>query len=252
GATEASRMAAKATKKELPEDTLCSGPGSVDAGTACPAAASARPWSMRVFNPKYPMPVPTAISRTVRRPGPCNAWPCARRSRISIITAPPSPPMASTWNIRATTSAATAASSMENEVGATSAPMHHNAPHHSAAIRRTRIRARLGIVCVPRGRRRRSDVTDAEHFVLAHARRRLDFDHVALGLADQGARHRAGHRDQVGFDISFHVADDLVRHAVAGVQVFDVDRGSEHGAAVGVERGGIDDVGIGKRAFEFG
>src|SRR5476651_223704 len=97
-----------------------------------------------------------------------------------------------------------------------------------------------------------SDVAHFQNFIFARAGRRLHFDHVAGRLADQRAGDRRRHRDLAQFQVRLVEADDLVGHLGARVQVFQVDGGGEHHAAIGVQRGRVDDLRRAQLAFQFG
>src|SRR6202030_3235283 len=86
------------------------------------------------------------------------------------------------------------------------------------------------------------DVADREHLVLADTAGRLDFGDISRGLADQRARDGRIDRDLARLDIGFVVAHDLIAHFGAGFKIFELDRGAENDAALGVDLGGIDDV----------
>src|SRR5690606_20677768 len=71
-----------------------------------------------------------------------------------------------------------------------------------------------------------SAVADLDDLVLAGAARGLDRDHVAGMLADQGAGHRRGDRDQPEADVGLEVAHDLVALLFPALLV-----GQHHGGA---------------------
>jgi len=97
----------------------------------------------------------------------------------------------------------------------------------------------------------RLNVTYAQDFVFAHARGGLHGNHIALGLADKRPGNGAGYRNTICADVGFDVAYDLIGYAFARFEVFDFDGGAKHGPAFDVQGGGVDDLGIGKRAFKF-
>lgn len=69
-----------------------------------------------------------------------------------------------------------------------------------------------------------------------------DHGHIALFFADQGAGNGAGDVDQAKLQIGLVLADDLVGHRGAGVFIFQLNRGTKHNAATGIQGGGVDDL----------
>src|SRR5690606_20493528 len=61
----------------------------------------------------------------------------------------------------------------------------------------------------------------------------------------------AGHRDLAGADVGFDVADDLVGQAFTAFDFLDFDRRAENGAAIHAQGGGIDDLRVRERTFQF-
>src|SRR6185295_3333404 len=90
-----------------------------------------------------------------------------------------------------------------------------------------------------------------QNLVLLDAAGSLDLGDIAGIFANQCARYGRADRNLVVLDVRLVVADDLVGNGFAAVDFFQIHRGTEYAATVGVEVGGIDDLGIGELAFHF-
>src|SRR5690606_5763917 len=96
-----------------------------------------------------------------------------------------------------------------------------------------------------------SDVANRDDLVFARTARCEHLDDIAFGLADQCTSHRARHRDFAGADIGFDIANDLIGQALARFDFLDFDRGTKDGTPIDIQCRGVDDLCVGKRAFQF-
>src|SRR5579885_2390338 len=94
-------------------------------------------------------------------------------------------------------------------------------------------------------------VLHAYDVVAAPAAGRVEFERIALALADQRARDRRGHRDAAMFDIGFQIADDLINKSGAAVFVLQFHGGTEHHASARIEPRDVDDFRMRQAGFQF-
>src|SRR5690606_12020343 len=89
------------------------------------------------------------------------------------------------------------------------------------------------------------------NFKLFLAGRHSNDDYIAFSLANQRFADRAGNGDSVQPDIGFSIADDLISHVTAGVQVFNADRCAKYNAPIDIQTGRLDDLRVGQETFQF-
>jgi hypothetical protein len=163
------------------------------------------------------------------------AHPCARRLRVkwsSRNSRSPGPPTSAPRTTGCKVWPATAGvGSLANSSGTTRKPMAVRLPHQRAPPAPGAVAARSI---------RRS--ADRHDLVALDAAGRLHFGGVALFLADQRARDRAGDVDQALLQVGLVLADDLVLDLVAGLLFLELDGGAEHDLAAGVQLRRIDDL----------
>ena len=94
-------------------------------------------------------------------------------------------------------------------------------------------------------------VFDGFNFERHQALRRLILNGVAFVLADQRARDRRGHRDEILLDIGLIIADDLIRDRCIVFFVVKRDGGAENNSLTGIERLRINDLKRRNLAFEL-
>src|SRR5215471_18331240 len=94
-------------------------------------------------------------------------------------------------------------------------------------------------------------VPDVEDLVLADPTGGLHLDLVARVLADDRAGDRRADGDLAFLDVGLVVADDLVGHFLAILQLFEVDGRAEHAAPFRVEQFRIDDLRVRELRLDF-
>src|SRR6185437_2103363 len=94
-------------------------------------------------------------------------------------------------------------------------------------------------------------VANGDDLVASQAAGRLHLGGITFALADQGAGDRRIHRDLALLDVGLVVADDLVRAALAAVEVLYLDGRAENDPSFGIEVGGIDHLRVRELRLEI-